>query len=292
MAKTFNTKLLNLEHDELREEIISDASFSSKLEELEKIIEQLESGEMDLKKSVELYERGMELKKICDEKLKQVEQGVKKQDNMIIKKEKQTHPSKIDKYKLFEYAYDELPEKEMAEVEEIIANDPEALKIVNEYLFLKQNLKELPAEAPAAIPEKTKDESSILGKLVASAGKYIAWDLRPNLAFAAFALVLGIGIFQYQANQNLALNRSEISQIEQYFTALKRGESPSQPLANIKIVDPAITLRSAVEETPMMADNCEERIVIEIDLSIRLKFCPEGLSDRWKVVEQTILTKK
>ena len=66
---------------------------------------------------------------------------------------------KIDKYKLFEYAYDELPEKEMAEVEEIIANDPKSLKIVNEYLFLKQNLKELPAEAPAAIPKKTKDES-------------------------------------------------------------------------------------------------------------------------------------
>ena len=199
---------------------------------------------------------------------------------------------KIDKYKLFEYAYDELPEKEMAEVEEAIAKDPEALKIVNEYLFLKQNLKELPVEAPEAIPEKAKDESSILGKLVASAGKYIAWDLRPNLAFAAFAIVLGVGIFQFQANQNPVLNTYEISQIEQYFTALKRGESPSQPLANIKIEDPTITTRGTTEATPMMADNCEERIVIEIDLSIRLKFCPEGLSDRWKVVEQTILTNK
>ena len=198
--------------------------------------------------------------------------------------------AKIDKYKLFEYAYDELPEKEMAEVEEAIAKDPEALKIVNEYLFLKQNLKELYVEAPEATSEKAKDESNILGKLVASAGKYIAWDLRPNLAFAAFALVLGIGIFQYQANQNLALNRSEISQIEQYFTALKRGESPSQPLANIKIEDQAITLRSAVEETPMVSDNCEERVAIEIDQHIRLKFCPTG--DRWEIVEQTILTKK
>ena len=197
---------------------------------------------------------------------------------------------KIDKYKLFEYAYDELPEKEMAEVEEAIAKDPEALKIVNEYLFLKQNLKELSVEAPEATSEKAKDESNILGKLVASAGKHIAWDLRPNLAFAAFALVLGIGIFQYQANQNLALNRSEISQIEQYFTALKRGESPSQPLANIKIEDQAITLRSAVEETPMVSDNCEELVAIEIDQHIRLKFCPTG--DRWEIVEQTILTKK
>ena len=41
--------------------------------------------------------------------------------------------AKIDKYKLFEYAYDELPEKEMTEVEEAIAKDPEALRIVNEY---------------------------------------------------------------------------------------------------------------------------------------------------------------
>lgn len=200
--------------------------------------------------------------------------------------------AKIDKYKLFEYAYDELPEKEMTEVEEAIAKDPEALKIVNEYLFLKQNLKELPLEAPEATLEKVKDESNILGKLFASAGKYIAWDLRPNLAFAAFAIVLGVGIFQFQANQNPVLNTYEISQIEQYFTALKRGESPSQPLANITIMDPTITTRGTAEATPMMADNCEERIVIEIDLSIRLKFCLEGLSDRWKVVEQTILTNK
>ena len=195
-----------------------------------------------------------------------------------------------DNRKLFEYVHNELPAKEMAEVEELITRDPEALKIVNEYLFLKQNLKDLPLENIQTDHEKTKDESSILGQLVASAGKYIAWDLRPNLAFAAFALVLGIGIFQYQANQNLALNRSEISQIEQYFTALKRGESPSQPLANIKIEDQAITLRSAVEETPMVSDNCEERVAIEIDQHIRLKFCPTG--DRWEIVEQTILTKK
>ena len=198
--------------------------------------------------------------------------------------------AKIDKYKLFEYAYDELSEKEMAEVEEAIAKDPEALKIVNEYLFLKQNLKELPVEAPEAIPEKAKDESSILGKLVASAGKYIAWDLRPNLAFAAFALVLGVGIYQFQANQNPLLNLSEVSQIEQYFTAMKRGESPSQPLVNIKIEDPAITLRGAVEETPIVSDNCEELVAIEIDQRIKLKFCPTG--DRWEIVEQTILTKK
>ena len=196
--------------------------------------------------------------------------------------------AKIDKYKLFEYAYDELPEKEMTEVEEAIAKDPEALKIVNEYLFLKQNLKELPLEAPEATLEKVKDESNILGKLFASAGKYIAWDLRPNLAFAAFAIVLGVGIFQFQANKNPLLNPSEVSQWEQYFTAMKKGENPTQPMTNFEIIDPTMTLRGGVEETPMMSDFCEELILIEIDQRIKLKFC--SVEDRWKVVEQTLLT--
>ena len=196
--------------------------------------------------------------------------------------------AKIDKYKLFEYAYDELSEKEMTEVEEAIAKDPEALKIVNEYLFLKQNLKELPVEAPEATLGKAKDESNILGKLFASAGKYIAWDLRPNLAFAAFAIVLGVGIFQFQSNKNPLLNPSEVSQIEQYFTAMKKGENPTQPMTNFEIRDPTMTLRGGVEETPMMSDFCEERILIEIDQRIKLKFCP--VEDRWKVVEQTLLT--
>lgn len=195
-----------------------------------------------------------------------------------------------DNYKLFEYVHNELPEKEMREVEELITRDPEALKIVNEYLFLKQNLKELSVEAPEATLEKVKDESNILGKLFASAGKYIAWDLRPNLAFAAFAIVLGVGIFQFQANKNPLLNPSEVSQIEQYFTAMKKGENPTQSMTNFKIVDPSITLRGAAEATPMVSDFCEELILVEIDQNIKLKFCP--VDDTWKVVEQTLLTPK
>jgi exodeoxyribonuclease VII small subunit len=37
-----------------------------------------ESGDVDLEKSVELYERGMYFKKICEEKLKKVENQIKK----------------------------------------------------------------------------------------------------------------------------------------------------------------------------------------------------------------------
>lgn len=195
---------------------------------------------------------------------------------------------KIDKYKLFEYVYDTLPENDIAEVEKVISKDPEALKIVNEYLFLKQNLRELPIEAPEKILEKVKNENNMLGKFVAAAGKYIVWDLRPNLAFAAFAVVLGVGIFQFQSNTNSLLNQNEIIQLEQYFTAFQNGENPTQPLVNYEIVDPSLILRGVGEETPMISEFCEERLLIQIDNSIKLKFCSEG--DKWKLVEQTILT--
>ena len=55
-----------------------DLSFEDSLKKLEHIVEQLESGDVDLDKSVELYEKGMNLKKICEEKLKKVENQIKK----------------------------------------------------------------------------------------------------------------------------------------------------------------------------------------------------------------------
>ena len=53
-------------------------SFEENLKELENIVEQLESGEIDLEKSVELYERGMIFKNNCETKLKKVELQIKK----------------------------------------------------------------------------------------------------------------------------------------------------------------------------------------------------------------------
>ena len=38
-------------------------SFEESLKELENIVDQLESGDIDLEKSVELYEKGIKLKK-------------------------------------------------------------------------------------------------------------------------------------------------------------------------------------------------------------------------------------
>ena len=53
-------------------------SFEDSLKQLENIVEQLESGGIDLEKSVKLYEEGMLLKKNCEDKLKKVEMQIKK----------------------------------------------------------------------------------------------------------------------------------------------------------------------------------------------------------------------
>ena len=64
-------------------------TFEENLKKLEDIVEQLESGEIDLERSVELYEKGMILKNNCEEKLKKVEIQIKKIkiENNQVKKE-------------------------------------------------------------------------------------------------------------------------------------------------------------------------------------------------------------
>ena len=47
----------------------NEETFESALEKLEKIIIELESGEVDLDKSIEKYKTAMDLVKICNEKL-------------------------------------------------------------------------------------------------------------------------------------------------------------------------------------------------------------------------------
>ena len=65
-------------------------SFEDSLKKLEDIVDQLESGDVDLEKSAELYKKGMNLKKICEEKLKKVELQIKQikiENNKISKEE-------------------------------------------------------------------------------------------------------------------------------------------------------------------------------------------------------------
>ncbi len=65
-------------------------SFEKNLQKLELIVEKLESGEIGLEESVQLYEEGMKIKKICDNKLKDIEMQIKKimiEDNKITKED-------------------------------------------------------------------------------------------------------------------------------------------------------------------------------------------------------------
>ena len=50
-----------------------DVSFEEALNELEQIAEKLERGQLTLEDSIKAYERGMDLKKICTERLKEAE---------------------------------------------------------------------------------------------------------------------------------------------------------------------------------------------------------------------------
>tara|TARA_E500000178_G_scaffold353302_1_gene418825 strand:+ start:2385 stop:2606 length:222 start_codon:yes stop_codon:yes gene_type:complete len=61
-------------------------SFEEALKDLEKIVEELNNGDMELEKAITAYEKGMELKNICESKLKNAQQRIeliqnKKKDN-------------------------------------------------------------------------------------------------------------------------------------------------------------------------------------------------------------------
>ena len=52
---------------------VKDMSFEEALAELETIVRQLEQGDVELEKSIAIYERGAELKKHCEGRLKAAE---------------------------------------------------------------------------------------------------------------------------------------------------------------------------------------------------------------------------
>lgn len=56
----------------------AEKTFEEKIKELETIVNELESGEIDLDTSIEKYTSAMKLVKECDEKLKNVEEKVNK----------------------------------------------------------------------------------------------------------------------------------------------------------------------------------------------------------------------
>ena len=56
-------------------------TFETAMAELETVVRQLESGQIKLDEAVAVYERGMQLKKFCEEKLKNAQSKI---DKLII----------------------------------------------------------------------------------------------------------------------------------------------------------------------------------------------------------------
>lgn len=63
-------------------------SFESCLDELEKVVKDLEAGEMPLERSLELFEKGMNLSESCRKQLEQAETRVE----MMVRKEGKWQP--------------------------------------------------------------------------------------------------------------------------------------------------------------------------------------------------------
>ena len=55
---------------------VAEMSFEEAMKELEQVVGQLERGDVALEASIALYERGAELKKRCEIKLKEAEENV------------------------------------------------------------------------------------------------------------------------------------------------------------------------------------------------------------------------
>lgn len=53
------------------------ASFESALSELESLVAQMEAGELTLEASLEIYQKGLSLSKVCQDHLAQAEQKVR-----------------------------------------------------------------------------------------------------------------------------------------------------------------------------------------------------------------------
>lgn len=61
-----------------KQQDVEEMSFEAALEELEGIVNKLESGRVDLEESIGIYERGEKLKARCDALLKQAEARIEK----------------------------------------------------------------------------------------------------------------------------------------------------------------------------------------------------------------------
>jgi len=63
-------------------------SFESSLEDLERIVHELEQGELPLEKSLELFEQGVKLSRECQDRLNQAERRIE-----VLMRDNQGRPS-------------------------------------------------------------------------------------------------------------------------------------------------------------------------------------------------------
>lgn len=64
-------------------------SFEEAMDQLEKIVAMLESGDVPLEKAIELFQEGMKLSQLCGQKLEQVERKIEiliEQEGSFVKK--------------------------------------------------------------------------------------------------------------------------------------------------------------------------------------------------------------
>ncbi|PYT28116.1 MAG: exodeoxyribonuclease VII small subunit [Acidobacteria bacterium] len=67
---------------------MSAETFEASLDELEKVVKELEAGDLPLERSLELFEKGMALSEICRKQLENAETRVE----MLIRKEGKMQP--------------------------------------------------------------------------------------------------------------------------------------------------------------------------------------------------------
>lgn len=71
----------------MNQEGIKELNFEQSMQELETIVRRLEEGNVNLEDAIVLYERGCELRKLCEEKIKyaktRVEKIIENQDGTV-----------------------------------------------------------------------------------------------------------------------------------------------------------------------------------------------------------------
>lgn len=65
-----------MEEPKANEKALEELNFEEALKRLEEVVQKLEDGEVPLEKAIDFFQEGMQLARLCDEKLGKVEQKI------------------------------------------------------------------------------------------------------------------------------------------------------------------------------------------------------------------------